>query len=58
MPGGAGRSGGLTENWQTKECALLELMLKENGEKSLIPVGTGTLGLYRGPRDEEGNPAA
>ena len=54
----AGRSGGLTENWQTKECALLELMLKENGEKSLIPVGTGTLGLYRGPRDEEGNPAA
>ena len=43
---------------KTKECALLELMLKENGEKSLIPVGTGTLGLYRGPRDKEGNPVA
>ena len=47
-----------TPDYKTKECALLELMLKENGEKSLIPVGTGTLGLYRGPRDKEGNPVA
>jgi len=41
--------------WEEKQSATLAALEQQNGANPLIPVGTGTLGLYRGPK-EEGKP--
>jgi len=41
--------------WEEKQTATLASLEQQNGANPLIPVGTGTLGLYRGPK-EEGKP--